>query len=147
MTIVVFDGKKMASDSLMIDGSRKSKKPFCKMYETEKYLIGAAGAIGQVQRIIRWIMGAEEELPHIPDNEEIMYEVMLVDRKTKDVFVFEGRTFDMIPSDKITAIGSGSPYAYGALSLMGRKPCAVKAVKAAIDCDMYCGGDIKTLKA
>ena len=156
ITTVVFSEKFVASDSQSTANNIRFKGTFTKIYESDDTIIGIAGVAAQCLRIVAWIQAGmvEEEAPYIPELEEPEYQIVFVNRHTKQKYTIEGRYLDVMPvEDEYLAIGSGADIALGAMSAAKRLSgkCdtkrAIKAsLKAAIEFDILSGGDIKVVK-
>ena len=153
MTTVVFCKEQVASDTLMTESfGRISSNSYSKIFQNERYVIGMAGAAGQCQRVVDWILDGcvDEEgnptMPYISDREEVGYTVAYIDKHTGKIFAVEGICFDVIEVDYPYAIGSGADFALGYLAGKRKgKNRAVQAVKAAADYDIATNHNITSI--
>lgn len=138
MTTVVFTREQVAADCQMTEAhGRICNSSYAKIFQNERYIIGMAGAVGQCQRVVDWILdGCCDEdgnptMPYISEREDVGYNIAYIDKFTGKLYVVEGICFDVIEVNYPYALGSGSDYALGYLYKRKGKDLAVKAVKAA----------------
>lgn len=143
MTTIVFTKEQVAADSQITEAhGRVCNNTYTKITENDKYIIGMAGAIGQCQRVVDWMLeGCCDEdgnptIPYIPDREEVYYQIAYIEKDTGKIFTIEGICFDIIEVNYPYAIGSGSDFALGFLHKRRGKDLAIKAVKAAYKYDV-----------
>ena len=148
MTVVVYKEGVMASDSLASWGNRPSSEQ--KIWNTENALLGIAGAIVAKRFVLEWLReqhnGINEDLScDIPELYKLDYTAMIVCKRSGDVFFLGSGEDDVISIEKMSkveAIGVGRSLALGALA-MGAT--AQRAVRVAIENNIYCGGEIQKI--
>lgn len=154
MTTVVYSNNVIASDSLMTRGMSPHSGDTQKVYENNHLIVGFAGRVGMCLRIVDWLMehnGDPEMKPDLsdfPSDAGIEFELIVIDKESKECWTYEGVALDAIPMAQPVAIGSGSYAAMGALAHMkfNKEPQdAKKAVKAGIACDIFSGGRIQAI--
>lgn len=154
MTVVVFDGKTLASDSMVSyttgEFSHSAKKIF---RLSSGALLGAAGD-SDVRDVLKLLQSVTTEAD-IPERKVLVEtrtdcELLLV-LPNKEVFSIgismRDGSFDVWTAsiDRVPgkyAIGHGSPFAMTVLDIGGTSE---QAVKAAIKRSLFCGGKIQTL--
>lgn len=154
MTTIVLDKDfNMASDSQMSLNDERIQHPATKIWHIQGHTIGIAGAYAKALAFVEAFEDSLErmriqketfsEIPQgiLTETEIGNFNAIVVTPKNK-VLLFEGSRFS-IPSQAPTCIGTGSPYAYGALD-MGAN--AAEAVAIACKYDLYSGGDVKMIE-
>lgn len=149
MTVIAYDGKTLASDTLSVSGSMKGKAR--KLYEViqpdgTKLLLGIAGSYAACLGLVEWIRGGcdPEAAPEDAAADELMGPsacVMAIDAAGQ-CWLYEGASAPMLERSGFWAIGSGAETAIAAMSL-GKT--AVEAVQLAIRISHGCGGEVETL--
>ena len=135
MTIVAYRNGVMASDSLMTNGGTRSAF-MQKLFRIDDCLIGVSGECAPVMRFIeQFDLDKMSKLSNIVTG---MYALIVKGRK---VYMYDdGSMIPIDPATQYVAIGSGAPFALGAMAI-GAGP--VRAVRAAIKHDIQCGGKIQ----
>lgn len=105
---------------------------------TEPFIVGFAGDAGEIIDLLDFFTHPElyQKVPRVRNTQG------LVLTQSKKIFQFTNPTNWVQINDKCAAIGSGSPYALGALNV-GASP--KQAVEAATKSDPFSGGGIKVL--
>ena len=153
MTTVVFTKDQVAADGMITDGHRIGTTDFSKICETDRYIIGMAGCVGQCQRVVDWIKDGfvdQDGTPYIPyihEREEVAYSVAYIDKLDGKIYCVEGLCFDIIECSYPYAIGSGGDFALGYLygKRASAKGLAAKAIKAASRFDHMTNDTIKII--
>ena len=127
MTTIAWDGKTLASDS-QLTGSYVEQRNCKKLADRDGCLVGASGDAGLMKLFI------EGEIECFPDDS---VEALIINKKTGKA-QYQGQ-YGRLDMPKHTAIGSGAPFAMGAM-LAGKS--AVDAVKIAIKLDPNSGGRV-----
>lgn len=133
MSILVWDGKLLASDSHANDGV--TSFPLEKIWRTDKNeLIGGVGGVNDVNYMREWwLAGARvSEFPKVTSQNEF-----IVISKDRGVIRYKDRPLALLHGHTKCAFGTGRQFAYGAL-FAGAS--AEFAVRAAIKYDPSCGG-------
>lgn len=150
MTTVVIDKSfKMASDSLCCVGDMKALGKNQKIFEVSGYLIGVAGAYSQALKFIDHFTDMLEhnkvqdntylEIPRISTDQLVDFTALVL-TPDNQCFLYETSN-DCLKVDELPiAIGTGTPYAMGAM-LAGAD--AVKAVEICSQLDIYTGGEVQ----
>lgn len=131
MTTIAFDGKTLASDSLVTcDGMICGD--VTKIHRIDGGYIGCAGDLSDIASVVYWLQGTSDK----PKDVSVFSAIIVLD---------DGRAFEMdermvrfqcaIPN----AVGSGAKYALTAMKL-GKS--ASEAVEVAISMDIYSGGEV-----
>lgn len=154
MTCVVFDGKTLASDSMVSYTTGEFSHSAKKLYRLASgALLGTAGD-SDARDVIKLLQSVTSEAD-IPER-KILVETrtegsFLLVLPNKEVYTIDiamrDETFDvwMASVDRVPsryAIGHGSPFAMTVLDIGGDSE---QAVKAAIKRSLFCGGKIQTL--
>lgn len=151
MTTCVYSEGVLASDSRMTTGNSLCSGDTTKIYQNKSTVVAFAGAVAPCLRIVDWVLdtGADpDQKPDLSSFEELSFQLIVVDKESKNCWGYEGNELDYVPENSPVAIGSGGAAAMGALHAMklSKLPmCAKKAIKAATQCDVYTGGKIKTV--
>lgn len=139
MTTIVYKDGVLAADTLVTEGNRKLPGQAIKAVRLPcGDLFAYCGSVADGEACLHALVEDEEDLPPMKHTTAI-----LIDRKTKRPYTYEGRGGWIKQPVKWGAWGSGSDYAYGALE-MGAT--AVQAVKAAVKYDAGSRGPVRTLK-
>lgn len=135
MTTIATDGHSMAADSLSTAGGERVAFPQKLHRASDGRLFGSAGPSADCALFTKWMRG-ETGKPDLSDGFSAL------------VLTPEGRVFYLCPKLEPVefivpqAIGSGAPYAIGAM-LAGASP--EEAVRIAIQRDTTSGGEIQSL--
>jgi len=140
MSVIVWDGKTLAADTLATNGNLK--RYTTKVWRMGDRLVGGAGTATGIQAMLDWIEGGmkREAFPKEDTSEDSV--VVWVVHKNGYVAKFEGGPYPITYHDETWADGSGRDFAYGAMA-MGAD--AAKAVEVACLYDAYCGGKVETV--
>lgn len=158
ITVIAFDGKQMASDSIQTDSTSGSvvKLGNCqKLYRMKSGAILGTAGDSDARELIALFDSCETEID-LPSKLSMMmcrtdFEGLLwlpdktlwsvnVKREEDDLTVWDASVFEL--RGKEFAVGCGAPYALGALD---HGATAVQAVKVAIKRDAKCGGPIQVM--
>ncbi len=130
MTIVAWDGKTLACDSMMVEGGRKS---WCmKFWRTESGVYTGAGKWTDLRAIVRALSTGQ------PVDEDLYADTLAIHLDTSGkLWLYEDAEPQLVKGRE--AWGSGRNFALGALS-MGAM--AAEAAKIACKHSTTCGGKI-----
>lgn len=147
MSVIVWDGKKLAADKQVTDGGLLRTTTKIRKVTKGKFkgfLIGACGATATANLLMDWFeVGAKpEHFPYEYAKSNEFGATLMVITDTKAIFRYDHLPVPIIMEDKMYATGSGRDFAYGALS-MGAD--AVKAVEVACELSIECGIGIDVL--
>lgn len=144
MTIVVWDGTTLASDTMAVEGDYLKESYSRKLRRGIDFIIGFCGSVRKVEQW--WAKNHENDFDEIISTEHDFDEegddigCVIISREGECYKYVEGY---FVPHEaQFTAIGSGSAFALGALS-MGAT--SFQAVDVAIKHDPWCGGSIMCL--
>jgi ATP-dependent protease HslVU (ClpYQ) peptidase subunit len=153
MTTVVFLPHEVAADGLMTMGSHVINNTYHKIHETDHVVVGGAGHVGQLQKIIEWVLDGlpDTDCPRIPEDDHPSYEVAFIVKETGKIYIVEGRYLDVIEVHYPVCLGSGGLLAQGSiLQQMKDRPIdnvsAREAILIAKAVDTATGGRIKVIK-
>lgn len=159
MTVIVYDGAELVSDSLMTMDMLKvpaaAKKIFTpeahEYWEINGVKVLAFGFAGQYIAIpyVQELLQAGVTFRTVMEPEvDLSFDAICV-LENGASYILSGapgrggkQNVVCIPIDPPLAVGSGSPYAYSMMEI-GKKGRAQAAVKAAIKLDMGCGGELQ----
>lgn len=151
MTVIAYDRKTrtIGADSRNTDSSGQ-------VFTTSKievlpngwYFLGSGHCL-TIGKAREWA-AAKFDKDSIPDFDELFVEgaedfamsCLVISPDGKKVILIDEEISPMLIHDKIVAVGSGGPYARGALEAGATMK---KAIAIAIKCDGNCGGPIRTL--
>lgn len=142
MTIIVFDGKTLASDKRACCNGIAIK--VTKIRRIDGNLVGAAGDWSAILAMYHWFeKGADKT--KIPDcqKDKDRWVTLLVIKPNKKIYKYEQDCFPYEVEEEKVAIGSGRDFALAAME-MGAD--AMKAVHVACKFDLACGNGIDTLE-
>ena len=140
MSVIVWDGKKLAADRQATNGSLKRSMP--KIWKYGDLMIAGVGTAINIEAMRNWIMGGllPDKFPKLCETEG-MSSVWLINKSGK-IAKFEHAPYPIEYYDKVFCDGSGRDFAYGAMA-MGAD--AVKAVEVASEYCCECGGGVDVL--
>lgn len=154
MTVIAWDGKTLASDSLMSDQYGSVVGPMKKLYRLKSGgMVGMSGD-ADARTVIHLLDNVKDE-QDLPTKQELEtlrtdgdYILVLPDKTVWLVSISydgDGRYFgEIVPSRaRFMAVGHGQDYARAAMSL---GLTAEKAVKEACKFSLSCGGAVQTMK-
>ena len=114
MTTIAFDGRTMAADRQMTDGSRKVRfKSKLRKLQKIGALAGFAGDIYKAIQLGDWLNG-DADLPGMDNPEDIEALVAFSDGR---IMLYNGLGQPVELDEEVYAIGSGGDYALAAMEL------------------------------
>lgn len=141
MTVIAYDGRFLAADSLKCFGSCKDAKPYQKIMVRNGVAFACTGSAALFEPMIKWYLDGKdpEKLPPCGDQ-----------YKDTKLIVFDGETASFyMPGlpypDEVSAPdawGAGADVAIGA---MEAGLDAAKAVEIAIKREAFCGGPVQVI--
>ena len=138
MTVIVSDGRYVAADTLIVSDSGMMGRT-CKLAVFGSQVLAHSGAADHGQMLEIWFKDGKkpDAFPKTTaDKDAYLY----VFEYGKPTMCFQSWPAPVILIEKTVAAGAGGPYALAALHL----GCdARRAVDVAIECNVYCGGDIE----
>lgn len=148
MSVIVWDGKLLASDSQVTDGSMRRTTTKIRRVEKGKFkgfLLGAAGATATANLLMDWFeQGAKpEHFPYEYAKSDMLSATLVAITKDKVILRYDHLPVPIIMEDEVYCTGSGRDFAYGAIA-MGAD--AIKAVEVACQYSTECGGEVAVLK-
>lgn len=133
MTVIATDGKTLAADTQQ-NGQYIDRLPARKLYRLQDgSLAGGAGLVASVRKLIRWLDGLEKHPLDIDDDTCVL--VLTPEGRV----YYHDRRLEPVEVGSPAAIGSGAPFAMGAM-LAGADP--KRAVEIAIELDTDSGGAV-----
>lgn len=158
MTCVVYDGQQLITDSQVTLADMAIPTPMQKIFtpRDDEYweingvrviAFGFAGSLAGIPYVNELLnAGITHRTVLTPETDTHIDAICVLE--TGDSYILSSCTNRQgkqdtvcLPMNPPVSVGSGSPYAYALLEK--GKPCAVKAVKAAIKLDVNCGGDLQ----
>lgn len=152
MTTIVFDAKnkQMLGDGRISQGSQITKDDFVKVHNINGILVGAAGVVTHMLKFFEYFdknttaeifqqetMGLVNIVfPETPNEDQFE---ALVAYPSGELFLFEGNSSILLGQDVSFAIGSGGPYALGALESGAD---GKEAMRVATKFDTMSGGEV-----
>lgn len=153
MTTIVFCKDSVAADMQMTEGNTVVNTNYVKIFDTGRYIVGGAGRVGILNRVIDWVKlnfeyEGEATVPFLHEKENLDFEVVFIDKLNGKLYCVEAPCFDIVEIEYPYAIGSGRDFARGYLlgKHLGNAGLAVKAVKAASKLDLYTGDKVMEIK-
>ena len=148
MSVVVWDGKTLAADRQVTDGSMVRTTTKIRVIKTGKfkgYLVGAVGATATANLMMDWFeAGARPEyFPYEYMKSDALGASMVVITQDKDIWRYDHLPVPIVMEDEEYATGSGRDFAYGAMS-MGAD--AAKACEIACTHSTECGVAIDVIE-
>lgn len=148
MSVVVWDGKTLAADRQVTDGSMVRTTTKIRVIKTGKfkgYLVGAVGATATANLMMDWFeAGARPEyFPYEYMKSDSLGASMVVITQDKDIWRYDHLPVPIVMEDEEYATGSGRDFAYGAMS-MGAD--AAKACEIACTHSTECGVAIDVIE-
>ena len=138
MTTITYKDGIIAFDSrITVDGIVVGEAD--KGVSTDRYLGAVAGDFTSIPVLRDWVKDDLQGKPKLPKDAE--YLMLLIDRKTRDIMVFDNSLKPMTMDNRVFAAGSGANHAYGAMHVGAS---AKDAVIAAAAYDGHTGGRIRT---
>jgi hypothetical protein len=144
VTIIAYRDGVLAADSLATDVNYDGR---CGMVmkiarSPDGEIGGASGGGGDSALFVRWLQDGMQEKDDIWPLDDKETEAFVVERNKRVVYFNRWGKRDTIKAP-FHAIGSGAPYALGAMAVGAT---AEEAVAAAIKLSVWCGGRIQILK-
>lgn len=152
MTTIIFDAKnkQMLGDGRISQGSQITKDDFVKVHNINGILVGAAGVVTHMLKFFEYFdknttaeifqqetMGLVNIVfPETPNEDQFE---ALVAYPSGELFLFEGNSSILLGQDVSFAIGSGGPYALGALESGAD---GKEAMRVATKFDTMSGGEV-----
>ena len=142
MTTIAYRDGVLAGDTQSTEGYYKSTK-MRKIFKVNNNLVGFCGDAAAIPPLKKWVRAGftpEEELKKI--SQHLSYSMLVIPPDGKMFYKYSDsiNVFrEEYPKTHFKSEGSGSDVAIGAL-IMGAT--AVEAVKAAIQVDVYSGGNV-----
>lgn len=121
MTVIVFDGKTLASDKQATEGGLRHTTTKIKRIEKGKfkgYLMAGAGCTSQANHMMAWFeLGAEpESFPKYQDTEDLSAQLLVI-APSKEILRFDFNPIPCVFYDEVYAMGNGREVAMGALAM------------------------------
>ncbi len=147
MTVIAFDGFKLAADKQATEGGLRHITTKIKRIEKGRfkgYIMAGAGCTSQANHMMAWFeMGAEPEaFPKYQDTEDLSAQLLVIS-PDKEILRFDFNPLPCVFHDEIYAMGSGREVAMGALA-MGAD--AVQAVEIASKLCSGCGMGVDVIE-
>lgn len=155
MTTIIYDAKNklMLGDGRISQGNQITKDDFVKVHNINGIQVGAAGVVTHMLKFFDFFeknttaeifqqetMGLVNiQFPEVPTDDQFE---ALVAYPSGEVFLFEGNSSIFLGENVSFAIGSGSPYALGALEVGAD---GKEAMRVATKFDTMSGGEITTV--
>lgn len=148
MSVVVWDGKTLAADRQVSDGSMVRTTTKIRAIKTGKfkgYLIGAVGATATANLLMDWFeAGANpSHFPYEYAKSPELGASLIAITQDKEIWRFDHLPVPIIMEDEEYSTGSGRDFAYGAMS-MGAD--AVQACEVACTHSTECGVAIDSIE-
>lgn len=156
MTTIIYDtkNKQMLGDGRISQGTQVTKDDFVKVHNINGILVGAAGVVTHMLKFFEYFeqnttaeifqqetMGLVNIVfPETPNEDQFE---ALVAYPSGELFLFEGNSSILLGQDVSFAIGSGGPYALGALE---SGAAGEEAMRVATKFDTMSGGEITVVQ-
>lgn len=156
MTTIIYDAKnkQMLGDGRISQGTQVTKDDFVKVHNINGILVGAAGVVTHMLKFFEYFeqnttaeifqqetMGLVNIVfPETPNEDQFE---ALVAYPSGELFLFEGNSSILLGQDVCFAIGSGGPYALGALE---SGAAGEEAMRVATKFDTMSGGEITVVQ-
>lgn len=156
MTTIIYDAKnkQMLGDGRISQGTQVTKDDFVKVHNINGILVGAAGVVTHMLKFFDYFeqnttaeifqqetMGLVNIVfPETPNEDQFE---ALVAYPSGELFLFEGNSSILLGQDVSFAIGSGGPYALGALE---SGAAGEEAMRVATKFDTMSGGEITVVQ-
>lgn len=141
MTIICWDGKTLAADKRMTAGTQVASVTKIRRLSKGR-LAGMAGVVPDGFALMDWLNGRMDPTKFTLSGDNCETEIMVID---KGSILIYGTGIGLVPlsiEEPFFAIGSGAPYALGAL-YCGKS--ARQAVEIACKFDAACGNGVDVL--
>lgn len=145
MSTIAYDGKMLAFDTLMVDGSRRDLEPVMKMVLVKEGAYCYAGGVGEygiVHLFQRWIRDGGD-FPELCSKEGRKNCYFVAIHSNGELHEFESTEYPILKTRNHFAVGSGGGFALGAM-LHGAT--ALEAVNIAVSVDVFTGGKVIHVK-
>lgn len=141
MSIIVWDGKRLAADRQWTSGNLI--RTTTKIWRYGDILMGGAGTFWWLEALRNWVLNGmvPAKFPELKCPTDSVPHFWVINRSGA-VAKFEDSPYPLTCNDPFFAEGSGRDFAYGALE-MGAD--AVRAVEIACKYDNMCGGGVDVL--
>ena len=141
MTTIAYRDGTMADDcQTTAGGGQIVSLTAPKCYSHNGNVLGVSGLVGDNLKILEWFLdGMKTSHPKIDEDSE----GLIINADGEMYGLWENQFMTRLEGCEFYAIGSGSPIALGAMH-MGAT--AIEAVEAAIEYDIYTGGEIMSFK-
>lgn len=152
MTTIIYDAKnkQMLGDGRISQGTQVTKDDFVKVHNINGILVGAAGVVTHMLKFFEYFeQNTTAEIfqqetvglvnivfPETPNEDQFE---ALVAYPSGELFLFEGNSSILLGQDVCFSIGSGGPYALGALE---SGAAGEEAMRVATKFDTMSGGEI-----
>lgn len=145
MTIIAFDGKILASDTLMVSNNYKFFDKESKIVIRDNIVYAHAGTCCLFKPMVQWYESGRDadKYPKIGEDSSILI-VFDPNVVFPSVAVYDASPYP--DNQRIGAWGSGSAAAFGAfycMDVLGVERSAIVAVKTAIAAHTTCGGHLE----
>ncbi len=142
MTVVIWDGKTLASDRRITSGHTISTS--IKIYRVQEGIIGFAGNVSSIHEFLDWFQNDRHAItfPEKLKSEETGVQAIFID-KNKKIWQFDYSPSPFQITQKYAAIGSGDE---SALVAMECGKSAEQAVKVVCKFNSSCGGGVDMLR-
>lgn len=142
MTVIAWDGKTLASDSMTCTGNLRSSAQ--KLHRAGDKIVGISGSLSDALEFIDWLVtheGRPGAFPQSLRHDSCPINALVISADGS-AFRYENTPFPIPALGKHIAIGSGRDFAMAAMHLGFD---AIDAVLTASALGVSCGGDIQTL--
>ena len=133
MTTIAYKDNRIACDSQATTNGMAVKAT--KFVKTKNHIYFVSGALADGFKFIEWLLSDKES-----EHPKFKADVIEFNRKTGEVFVYEGTDCGVMSEGKFEAWGSGAQIAMGAMA--AGADCET-AVKIACDLDTHTGKKVK----
>ncbi len=123
------------SSGYKFEGSTKIVEMNVPVLYPKPFYVGYAGSVNRIQEVLNWLVDPTEKVPRGKDHAEFV-----VLTKDKKMFTFYNPVNWIEIKDKYYTIGSGAPYAAGALAAGSN---VSDAIKIASKHDSHTGSKVK----
>jgi hypothetical protein len=128
MTIIIYDGKKLVTDSGCTGGDMRFGQAKKHYILKDGSILACAGSLEDISMVIEWLKDEEQPRPVIEDFEAIRV------YNNGSYKIYTEKLFPFVTSLPVF-LGSGMPFAAGAYSVSKN---ALKSAKAACLCSLSC---------
>jgi 20S proteasome alpha/beta subunit len=140
MTVIAWDGKKLAADKQSTAGGLKSK--VTKLWRVGAAIVGGSGDTVRCEEIVAWLRNGGDPASFPKPRSDMEAKILMITPDGK-ICLFEESPYPMTIEDGFTAIGSGRDFATAAMYL----GCdAAQAVAVACQFDAGCGMGVDVLE-